>query len=373
MKIAFFFIFFFISFVPDVFSEEIKIGSLLHLSGDYAMEGNAFLEGMYLGVEKFNKDNLKNDLSIVLDSQDSRYIPTEIVSLAHRAKEDSSVKALLVSTFFEIRPIAPIVEKSHLPTLVLWDATPEIDNYGDYVFSIGPWAPDTGEKCARFSHTKLRAKKAFVISQHHDWSLAVSKSFKDKFISLGGNLSEMVLNREENDFKTYLLKVRRAKPDVVYAPLVHNITTFVKQFKLYLPTTPLVMSDNFTEHLISEDVSAFEGVYHSMVADPDNDESRELIRLYKMKYGKEPSLLIFNAWGYDSILLIGEVIKRGARTRDEIKDGLYKIKGLPLAGGEINMLPTGSAPKYISMFQVRDGKFILISEPDPEIKASLLP
>ncbi len=336
-----------ICFAQDQLSE-IKLSALLHLSGDYSMEGSAFTKGLELALEDVNESLIKDRVKIRLDIQDTRYQATEVVTLAHRASADLETKGLIVSTFAEIKPIGPIIEQAKLPAIVLWDATPEIDNLGEYTFSIGPWAPDTGQKCARFALSKLKAKRVAILIQQHDWSLAVTKAFEDRFITPERKVYKIILNPDESDFKTPLLKLKVSKPDVVYAPLAFAIPTFVKQYKTYFPNTPLIMSDNITEHLISQDPKSFEGVYHSAVADPDNDSSKNLVKQYDKKYGKSPTLLMFNAWGYDSLLMYGEAIKRGARTREEIKEALYKIQGLNGAGGEINVRPTGSAPKYCS-------------------------
>ncbi len=346
--------------------EDVKISAFLHLSGEYSMEGAAFREGLELALDEVNKTLVEDGVKISLDIQDTRYLSREVVTLAHRASADSDVKGVIVSTFNEIKPIGPIVEQAKLPTIVLWDATPEIDNFGEYVFSIGPWAPDTGQKCARFAISDLKSKHASIVLQEHDWSLAVAKAFEKRFTGSERTLDRIILSPDESDFKSLLLKLRIKKPDVVYAPLVFAISTFVKQFKIYLPGTPLIMSDNLNEHLVDQDQKSFEGIYHSSVADPDNETSRKLIELYEVKFGKSPKLLMFNAWGYDSLLMFGEVVGKGARSREEIKTALYKIQGLKGSSGDISVLPTGSAPKYISMFKVRGGKLKLISGIDPE-------
>lgn len=176
----------------------------------------------------------------------------------------------------------------------------------------------------------------------------------------------MGLQPIETDFKTILAKIRAFNPNVVYAPIVFGLTPFVKQYKIYLKDTPLIMSDNLTEHTIQEDPKAFEGVYHSAVADPDNVISTKLKEQYTNKYHKAPGLIMFNAWGYDAILMYKEAIMKGARTREEIKNALYQVKNLQGTTGDITVNSKGSSPKYISMFQVKNSKLELIEPPDPE-------
>jgi branched-chain amino acid transport system substrate-binding protein len=353
--------------IKPIQAEEITLGALLHLSGDYAMEGAAFREGIELGLEDANRELIQKNITLKVDFQDTRLIPVECATLAHRAAANRDIKGLIVSSITEIKPISPIMEKNKVPAIVLWDATPEIENYGDYVFGIGAWAPDTGEKSARFTVRGLQAKRAFIIYPHYEWSIFVKDSFIKQFNKSGGQLEQLEIDLNESDFKTHLLKIKKFKPDVVYAPIVHGVTTFMKQVKTYLPNTKIIMSDVITEHLIQEDPKAFEGIYHSAVADPDNVISAKLKEQYTNKYHKAPGLIMFNAWGYDSVLMYKEAIMKGARTREEIKGALYQIKDLQGTTGDITVNSKGSSPKYISMFQVKNSKLELIESPDPEL------
>ncbi len=303
-------------------AEEIKLSALIRLSGEFAMVGNAIREGMEIAVTESKEDLASQNISISLNFEDTRYPSNEIVSIAHLVSSQDKIKGTIVSTYPEIKPIASILEKTHLPGIVLWDATPEMDNLGEYTFGIGPWAPDTGQKVARFALNDLCAKKAFIISQQDDWSLEVSQTFVERF-KLGGEIiSNVVLNPNDTDFNSLLLKVKRSKPEVVYAPIAHNINAFVKQYKNYLKNVPLIMSDGVTDQLIALDPKSYEGIYSSATSDPDQESSKKFIELYRNKYGKAPGLLIFSACGYDSVKMYIEAIKSGARTREEIKDAL---------------------------------------------------
>jgi branched-chain amino acid transport system substrate-binding protein len=358
---------FFVAILPLTLSaEEITLGALLHLSGDYAMEGAAFREGIELGLEDANRELNQKNITLTVNFQDTRMIPIECATLAHRASADKDIKGLIVSSVTEMKPMAPIIEKNKIPSIVLWDATSEIENYGNYVFGIGAWAPDTGEKSARFSAKTLTAKRVFILYPHYEWSIFVKNSFITQFNKSNGLIEQLEIDQNESDFKTHLLKIKKFNPDVVYAPIVHGVTTFMKQFKTYLPNTKLIMSDVITEHLIQEDPKAFEGIYHSAVADPDNIASTKLKEEYTHKYHKAPGLIMFNAWGYDSVLMYKEAIMKGARTREEIKDALYQIKNLQGTTGDITVNSKGSSPNYISMFQVKNSKLEIVEGPDPE-------
>ena len=252
-----------------------------------------------------------------------------------------------------------------MPTIVLWDSAPAIEEMGESIFAIGPWAPDTGEKASRFALTNLKAKKAIVISNQHDWGLTVSRYFTDDFKSKGGEiLSHEILNGDIADFRATLLKVKAKNPDVIYAPLTFGITSFATQLRQLKITVPIIMSDIITEALLDTSNGVLENFYHTAVVDPQSDRILDLKSHYKKKYGKDLKLPLFTSWGYDAVSIFAEALSSGARSKTEIRDAIYKIINLKGASGTITFNPRGSSPMYISMFQVKNSKLAFIEGPD---------
>lgn len=77
-------------------------------------------------------------------------------------------------------------QKARIPSIALWDSSPEIDEMGEFIFSLGPCAPSTGETASAFGHTHLKAKTAVVINTVEEWSDYVSNYFIKDFESRGG-------------------------------------------------------------------------------------------------------------------------------------------------------------------------------------------
>jgi ABC-type branched-subunit amino acid transport system substrate-binding protein len=177
---------------------------------------------------------------------------------------EKNIHGVIISTLHEVKVAAPIFKSANMPTLVLWDAAPEIEKMGKNFFSIGPWAPDTGATASRFAGQTLKKKRAVIIANHHDWSLTVSEVFKEDFESKGGEvLAFEVHNPETLDFRSSLLKIMSKKPDVIYAPLVFGIATFAKQLHQQGHAISVIMSDNLTDALIDSAQGALDPHYSS--------------------------------------------------------------------------------------------------------------
>lgn len=346
--------------------EKIKIGALLHLTGVYAQEGKAFLEGMELKLEEINSQGGVNGIPLELEIEDTACEAKHSLSAIRKLlSENKEIKAVAVSSILEIKNTSQVFESNKIPALVLWDSTPEIDDMGEYVFAIGPWAPDTGEKSSRFAYNTLKKKRAVIICNQHDWGLAVSEYFKKDFVKRGGEvLQHEILNPDTTDFKATILKIKSLNPDVIYAPLNFGMSVFARQLKQMKIEVPVMMSDNVTQAEIDSAHGGMEGIYHSSVKDPENQEVTKLKESYLRKYKKDPKLILFNAWGYDAVGLFAEAIKNGKENSISVQEALYKIKNYKGATGEISINSKGSSPMMISMFQVRNSKFELVEEAD---------
>jgi len=101
--------------VPAVQAEDrpatIRIGALLDLSGEYAMVGSAFREGIDLAVAKVNESGgIKGSLLEVI-YEDTQYNMRSVATASNKLLALDKVSAGLVATFTEAMVAGPIFEK----------------------------------------------------------------------------------------------------------------------------------------------------------------------------------------------------------------------------------------------------------------------
>ena len=338
---------------------------LLHLTGDLAAEGKAFRDGIQLAAEDSADALAASGKAVEIIFDDTGYDLAKTNTVAERALTDESVSGILVSTLHEMKAIAAAVERGHLPSIVLWDSSPELEEMGEYIFAVGPWSPDVGRKAADFAEKTLKAHSAFVVSTNNEWSNTASKAFFAETLKNGADLvgSEAV-NPEDRDFLGIITKIRSSRAEAVYAPLATNLMTFAKQIHAGGVTTPIITSDVINAHLISESRGVFEGYYQTMTTEPAGEGAEKLKKLYEKRYGKEIPNLTLTALGFDAMKLYIHAILSGASTRAELKDALAKAKDVPGAFGPMTMSEKGSVPKFVGVYQVKDGAFTLVEKPD---------
>ncbi len=241
----------------------------------------------------------------------------------------------------------------------LWDASPDIEAMGEYLFGIGPWTPSAGEISAKFAIINLKAKTVVTVHMNDPWSKLVTDYFEKNFVAHGGKiLQSYSFNPHEQDFRTVFSKVRALRPDAIYSPVGDNIVPFYTQLGQQIPNVPVISSDVIADEHIRQAPAVFEGVYQSQMKDPSGLEFEQVAIAYQKRFGKAMTLPWFVCTAYDSVNLIAGCVKTVGTTPTAIRDCIAATKDLRGVTQTLSFNVGGSSPQTESMFRVREGKFV---------------
>jgi branched-chain amino acid transport system substrate-binding protein len=342
--------------------DEIVIGAVLHLTGDQAEPARAFREGIELAADGINKRGGIDGKPVRLVIEDDKLQPKEAYSAAKKLIEIDAIDAAIDASFLEIMANGALFNDAHTPVMVLWDSSKSIEDIGPYVFGIGIWTPSAGEESATFARNDLHARTAIVINIQNEWSQAVSTYFTDAFEKQGGRVVEThTLAPGTTDFRTIIAKAKASGADILYAPVTDGVVPFYKQLRQLGFDKPIVTSDIVTAEHIAVDRSAFEGVYQTQAQDPSSPETVRMQAKYRTKYGRDAQQILFTAWGYDAMYILADAIDHVGTDGEKVSMYLHsQVKDYSGASGTISIDERGSSPKMESIFQIRDGGFVLV-------------
>ncbi len=339
--------------------KELNIASFFHITGEWAPQGKAFLEGVQLAIETVNARS--GSVKVNHFSEDTQYKSISAVNAAKKLLATEHIDIAFTTTLTEARVLGPLFQKEKIPLLTLWDSSPELEAMGKGIFAIGTWAPSSGSVSAEFAHNKLSAKTAIIINSETSWSKSVSDAFHKEFTKLGGKILETFSSLPtEIDYKPVLLKALSKKPEVIYTPLDGNLTTFYKQRKELRIEIPTISSDVIANEQIKNIPNELEGIYQSQTADPESKGFENFRSAYKRKFAKDPEFSLFSAWGYDGVMIAFEAFKNGYASKELISDYFYEKLNYSGLIGQIKFNKFGSFRKKTEMFQMRDGKFVRV-------------
>jgi branched-chain amino acid transport system substrate-binding protein len=346
----------------DNSSTEVKIGVLMPLTGEFAMPAAAFREGIELAQKQINSQGGIDGKKLILIIEDTRSDPKVIASIASKFVHSDKVVAAMTTSYPETEVGGGIFQAAKIPSLALWDSSPQIDAMGEYIFAIGPWTPSDAEVSSRFAIEELKAHKAVVMNTVEHWSELVSDLFEKEFQKQGGSiLGRYRQNPGDADFRAILAKIRASKPEVIYAPLASDVLAFHKQLKAAGITSPIISSGIITQEHIEQSGGTLEGVYQSQIADPSRPEMQKLAKLYRAKFGRDLSMAWYVATGFDAVNLYASAVRNGGANSEKIKDYLYTVKDFPGAAQSITISSGGSSPYFVSMFRVEKGTFKILN------------
>jgi branched-chain amino acid transport system substrate-binding protein len=339
----------------------VKLGALIHLTGDLASQGTAFRQGIELAVSEINSNRLPTDRTLEVIFEDTALKPELAFKAAKKLLEVDGVVAGFVSTSAETKSAGTLFEAKRIPLICMWDSSPEVEAIGNYVFGIGTWTPSAGEKVAEHMFKVLGIRKAAVINNIDEWSLTVSEAFSKQFKKLGGDVVYTdSVNPDDSDFRSTISRMRSASPEALYAPIGFNTALFFKQLRQQRFEKPTYMSDNLSPEIIAASAGAAEMAFQTQSADPQGSRFSHMAQLYRARFGKEPAMPIYTAWGYDAVHLVTKALTNARGDTTKINAELYKVREYAGASGTISISEEGSSRASVSLFQVRNSKLELV-------------
>lgn len=358
LKIIFLIILTFIISSKTFAEDKVKIGVMLHLSGDFADWGRSYLEGIELALDEYKINNPKEADSLKLFVEDTKFNPLLSLTAAKKLIDFKNVNICLISTFTEAKAVAFRFEESKTPLLVIGDSDEELDKMGQYVFSIGSDTKGYGTSASSFLIDTLNLKEASIINTNNPWSETTATNFKKHFQESDGKIiSSYQINPDENDFKSILSKIKNDNPKAIFAPLTSNSLTFFKQLRELKIDVPTITAGGALDtDVINALKTDSEGLYvTNSYLDIKRPLASKLVESYKVKYKKEMAYPSVTARGYDGMITAFQALKLSPdKSKETIKEALYKID-IEGAGSKIKISSEGGSRLPVSILKVEGG------------------
>jgi branched-chain amino acid transport system substrate-binding protein len=313
--------------------DPIYLGVSGPLTGPNAQYGAQWKQGFDLALDEVNGAGGVNGRPLAYIFEDTQSDPRQSVAVAQKFVADSRIVAEL-GDFSSPASMAasPIYQKAKLVQFGFTNSHPDFTKGGDYMWSNSVSQADEQPLSAAYAVKRLGLKKIAVLHLNTDWG----RTSKDIFVKAAKDMGAEVVAVEgymadEKDFRSTLVRVRDAKPDglmlVSYYSDAALIARQVKQSGLNLPM--VAASSVYSPKFVELGGDAVEGVYTASRYFPEDPrpQVRNFVTKFKAKYDKEPDA--FNAYAYDTIILMAQVMRESGIDRKAIHDGLAKVKDVP--------------------------------------------
>jgi len=343
-------------------SKVIKIGVILPLTGDLAVYGNNIKNGIDLAVEEINNKGGIDGANITLIYKDSEGKRDKTVSAMNELASEVPVVIGAVASSNTLA-ICPIAEDKKVVLISPSSTSPKLSDYKNYVFRTIPSDEYQGVALATVVQD-LGYNRVTVLFVDNDYGTGLKdafvKSYRDR---VGGNISAIESFKEgDTDFKPMLARVKETDPEaVVLIGYVKEGSLILKQAKEMGMDVQWICSEALkSDEFIALSGDCSEGALAtfpiSTVAGPATEAFKEA---YNTRYNSEPG--IYADYGYDTMMVIAEAIKKGGYNADGIRDALREIRYAGVSGAKI-FDENGDVPPAYDLWQVENGKWVLKSK-----------
>jgi branched-chain amino acid transport system substrate-binding protein len=303
------------------------------LTGPNAQYGAQWKQGFDLALDEINATGGVKGRPLAYIFEDTQSDPRQSVAIAQKFVGDKKIVVEL-GDFASPASMAasPIYQRGKLVQFGFTNSHPDFTKGGDYMWSNSVSQADEQPLSALYAVKHLGLKRIAVLHLNTDWG----RTSRDLYVKAAKELGAEIVAVEayipdEKDFRSTLVRVRDAKPDGLELLSYYSDAALVarqaKQAGLKLPM--VAASSVYSPKLIELGGDAVEGMYTASRYFPDDPRPlvRKFVTAFKAKYNKEPDA--FNAYAYDTVVLMGQVMNEFGFEREQIHQGLAQVKDVP--------------------------------------------
>src|SRR5947209_8037884 len=323
----------------------IKIGGLFPMSGPGAYFGAQDKQGIELALEELNKAGV-NGYKFAIQYEDSACSPLPASQAAKRLLDQYKPDVIIGEECSDATlAIMPIIEQAKTPIINAGSSALKITDPGNpYTFRIMPNEVMQGVDIATQAYNKLNARTAVLLYENTNAGIGNAKVFKDTFEKLGGKVvADIGFGRDVNDFTSIATRVAGlGKIDVIPTYTLEGqglkITQALAQAGVVkggggsaIQLGTIWLPFGFEQKA----GKAADGYIRIVQFDPTDprDMVKNFVSAFKAKFNADPTHL--NAHAYDQIMLIADVVKRGAKDAQSIRDTLATTKSFVGVTGSV--------------------------------------
>lgn len=323
----------------------IKIGGLFPMSGPGSYFGAQDKQGVELALEQLNKVGI-NGYKFEVRYEDSSCSPLPATQAAKRLLDQFKPDVVIGEECSDATlAVMPIMEQAKVPLLNAGSSAIKITDPGNpWTFRIMPNEVMQGVDIAKKAYNQFNARTAVLLHENTNAGIGNANVFAETFTKLGGKiLADIGFGRDVNDFTSIATRVAGlGKIDVIPTYTLEGqglkITQALAQAGVVkggggqsIQLGTIWLPFGFEQKAGKAAV----GYIRIVQFDPTDqrDVVRKFIEAFKAKYNADPTHL--NAHAYDQIMLIADVVRRGAKDAQSIRDGLAATKNFSGVTGSV--------------------------------------
>jgi branched-chain amino acid transport system substrate-binding protein len=324
----------------------IRIGVLMPISGPGSYFGVQDKEGMELALEQLK--GTVNGYKLQVQYEDSACSPLQATNTVKRVLEQFKPHIVIGEECSDASlAIAPILEQNKVVQLNAGSVTMKLTESGyKYVFRIFPNAEQQSGPLVKVALGHLKAKTAVILHEKTNAGVDNAEGFKKPFEAAGGKVLAVIdFGRDVNDFTAIATRIASlGQVDVLPTFALEGQTVRLAQALAQAGVVKggggkAVQMGSIWLPWGFDQKAGQASVGYVRIVQFDPGENRKMVqdfvKAYKAKYGADKTPSHINAHAYDTIMLVAEAVKRGAKDSEGIREQFSKFKNVEVTTGKI--------------------------------------
>ena len=297
-------------------ADTIKVGIILPLTGEKANFGEIEWNSFKMALDEINKTGVKGK-KIELLREDDTGKPDIARSAAEKLLTKDNV-VMLGGGYgsSETYAIAGVAQQKKIPFLINTGSADNITEQGwNYIFRLNPPVSEYADAADKFYKEVAKPKTAAILYENTLFGTSGAKDFEKSCKAAG--IQILIKEGYEHgaiDFKPLLIKVKNAKPDLIYMISYVMDASLLMRQSMELDINPRLFVGGGAGFTLPEFYKntgkTAEGVFSADLWIPTlpNPGAKEYYTNYKKIYGKETEY--HGAEAYSAMYVIADVLKR---------------------------------------------------------------
>jgi branched-chain amino acid transport system substrate-binding protein len=309
----------------------VRIGVLMPISGPGSYFGVMGKEGIDLALEQLKGGVGGTKLQV--QYEDSACSPLQATNTVKRVLDQFKPHIVIGEECSDASlAIAPILEQAKVVQLNAGSVTMKLTESGyKYVFRIFPNAEQQSAPLVKVALGHLKAKTAVILHEKTNAGVDNAEGFKKPFEAAGGKVLAVIdFGRDVNDFTSIATRIAGVgKVDVIPTYTLEGqglkITQALAQAGVVKGGDgPAIQLGTIWLPFGFEQKAGKAALGYVRIVQFDPGENRKMVqdfvKAFKAKYGADKVPTHINAHAYDTILLVAEAVKRGAKDSESISE-----------------------------------------------------
>jgi branched-chain amino acid transport system substrate-binding protein len=345
-----------------------KIGVLLPLSGPGARAGTHALRGIELALATVQERDPALQLSAVIrdSTQQGAAAQDALRALVNEEHVIGVIGPLLSRIAVEL---APLAGQLGVPMISPYARDSDFPALSAYAMRNSLTDALQGRFLAEYAINVLKLTRFVILHPEDAYGTTLRDRFREQVLQRQGEIVAVVsYPPNSTNISGVLGRLNDLQYDAIFLPeYATKVSTIVTQLATQnIKASQLLGTDGWNAPaLVAKDPRLLEGAIFvdGFFADAPAPTVQTFVEQFRNRYQETPDLLAAQA--YDTLLMCAQVLKAGARTPAQLRDGLVQMRDFDGVSGLTSLGQTRDAEKVPYLLTVKGGQIVQLNATSP--------